>query len=139
MIPTKISRLETEDLLQHLQEDAEMVHTFQIETEDDLDERPIYCVWTLQICRYSYKTEALSLDLPTELCIHLDVLTPDEFDMWAVTSYWEGDSFPYSNCPLQYLATASQVVDLDWRREVIRSHRDLADTLEFAYLRETIQ
>ena len=111
-----------------------MFHILQIDTEDDLDERPIYCLWSLKVCCFKYKTDSVSVELEDQLCLSLDVMEPHEFDAWTVTSYWEGDSFPYSNCPLQYLAIASNVIDKDWRREVIQNHRDLADTLEISYL-----
>lgn len=126
----RITRLDIEDLLVALQDDCEVSHLLQIDTDDAMDERPIYCVWTLKLCQ---TPEAF------EPRLHLEVVEPYEMDTWTVTSYWENDTFPYGNCPLQYLAAAVQVIDLDWRLDVLRNHRELADTLEISYLPATVQ
>jgi hypothetical protein len=108
-----------------------------------MDERPIYCIWTVKFCRNPQDVEiaetAETMASNGEFRLHLDVMEPDDFDTWAVASYWEQDAFPYGNCPLQYLAICERVIDLDWRLEVLQNHRDLADTLESSYLPGSVQ
>jgi hypothetical protein len=143
MKTTRISRLDTEALLQHFQDDCEVMHVLQIERDDLLDERPVYVIWSLKFCRtledIEISEKVSSMASSGELRLHLDIMDPDEFDAWAVTSCWEGDAFPYGNCPLYYLALAGRVIDLDWRLDVIRNHREIADSLEASYLPTTVQ
>lgn len=144
MTPTYLSRLDFDDLMERLQADCELVHQLQIEREDLLDERPTYCVWTIKCCKTpngpKFESSGVSLQAyEADFRLHLDVLEPEEDDSWSVASYWEGDAFPYGNCPLYFLALAERVIDLEWRLEVLQNHRDLADCLQASYLPTTVQ
>lgn len=87
--------------------------------------------WT----RAGVKGVSLSM---SEIRIHLDVLEVTESENWLVSSFWEEDGFPFTNCPLQYLATCASVTDASWRLDVLQSHKELADILETACKPSTI-